>query len=209
MKWKKPLRWVAIILDIVIVLAMAGGYVVMKSSWFHQYVLAKIIEEGQAATGGRLDVQNWNIHLSPLRAHLYGVVVHGKEPSSTKPLLEIQELTVGVSARSLLHRKLQLTELVIKRPVVNVLVAKNGENNIPEPPPSKTSSNTTVWNLAVGHTLLSNGEVYYNDKQIQLDADLYELTTEMADYNMRTILLWHITLMPSSVQLRRVQSSIR
>ena len=179
MKWKKPFGWAAVVIGMVIFVVMVGVFIVVKTSWFHQHVLAKIMEEGQTATGGKLDVQNWDAHFSPLRADLYGVVLHGTEPASAKPLLQIQELTVGVSASSLLHRKLQLTEVLIKHPVANVLVANNGKNNFPTPAPKKTSSSANVWNLAVGHTLLSNGEVYYNDKKSELDADLHELRTEI------------------------------
>jgi translocation and assembly module TamB len=179
MNWKKSLRWAAIVIGIVIVGIGLGGFVVVKTSWFHHYVLAKIMEEGRTATGGKLDVQNWDVRFSPLRADLYGVVLRGTEAAGEKPLLQIEELTVGLSLSSLLHRKLQLTELLIRHPVVNVLVGKNGDNNLPTPPAQKTSSNTNVWNLAVGHTLLGDGEVYYNDKKSQFDADLYELTTEI------------------------------
>src|SRR5579862_4779294 len=179
MNWEKPIRWAAIGIGIIVVVVMVGGIAVMKTSWLHQYVLAKIMEEGQTATGGKLDVQSWGLHLSPLRADLYGVVLHGTEPAGTPPLLQVQELTVGVSVAALLHGKLQLTELLIENPIANVQLANNGTNNLPAPPPKKTSSSTSVWDLAVGHTLLSNGKVYYNDKKSELDADLYELRTEV------------------------------
>jgi translocation and assembly module TamB len=179
MNWKKLVRWTAMVIGVIIFVIVGGGFVVLKTSWFHHYVLAHIMEEGQTATGGKLDVQDWDVHVSPLRADLYGVVLHGTESVNAKPLLQIQELTVGINASSLLHRKLQLTELLIKNPIANVQVANNGTNNLPTPPPAKTSSNTNVWTLAVGHTLLSHGEVYYNDKKSQLDADLYQLRTEI------------------------------
>ena len=139
MNWKKLLRWTAMVIGVVILVLVGGGFVVLKTSWFHHHVLAHIMEEGQTATGGKLDVQDWDVHVSPLRADLYGVVLHGTESVNAKPLLQIQELTVGISASSLLHRKLQLTELLIKNPIANVQVANNGTNNLPTPPPAKTS----------------------------------------------------------------------
>jgi AsmA family len=179
MNWKKALRWTAAILGILVLIVVFGGYVLLKTPWFHNYVLAKIIEEGQTATGGKLNVQNWGLHFKPLTTDLYGIVLHGTEPPSAKPLLQADRLTVGVSLRSLLHRKLQLTELLVQHPVANLLVSSNGNNNIPTPPPNKTKSTTNLWDLAVGHTLLSNGEVNYNDKKSRLDADLYDLKTEI------------------------------
>jgi translocation and assembly module TamB len=179
MKWRRILGWSAAILGIFLIVLLVGGYIALKTPWVHHYVLAKIIEEGQTATGGKLEVQNWDLHFRPLTADLYGIVLHGTEPPNTKPLLEADRLTVGVSARSLLHRKLQLTELLIQHPVVNVLVGSSGKNNFPTPPPKKSQSSTTVWDLAVGHTVLNNGDVYYNDKKSELNADLFDLRTKI------------------------------
>lgn len=180
MNWKKALRWTAAILGVISVLVVLGGYVLLRTSWFHNYVLTMIVEQGHSATGGKLNVQNWDLHFRPsLTADLYGIVVHGTEPASSKPLLQADRLTVGVSLGALLHRKLQLTELLVEHPVANVMIGSNGNSNVPTPPQKKSQSTTTVWDLAVGHILLSNGEVYYNDKKSQLDADLYDLRTEV------------------------------
>ncbi len=179
MNWKKAIRWTATIVGVVVVVLLVGGYVVLRTHWFKHYVLAKIEEEGQSATGGKLNVQNWDVHFSPLRVDLYGVILHGTEQQGARPLLAVQELRVGISLSALLHEKLQLTELLIQNPVASMVVSRNGENNFPAPPPKKTQSSTNIWNLAVGHTLLSNGEIYYNDKKSQLNADFYQLRTEI------------------------------
>src|SRR5206468_10761772 len=47
-------------------------------------------------------------------------------------------------------------------------------------PPSKSNSHTNVFDLAVGHVALSNGEVNYKDKKMPLDADLHHLATEIS-----------------------------
>jgi translocation and assembly module TamB len=178
MNWRKLFRWMAAILGILVLVLLVGGHFVLKTSWFHHYVLTEIIEQGQSATGGKLEVQNWDLHFRPLTIDLYGIVLHGAEPPNGKPLLEAARLTVGVSLRSLLHRKLQLSELLIQHPIANVLVSSDGKNNFPTPPKNSTST-TTVWDLAVEHTLLYHGEVYYNDRKSRLNADLFDLRTEI------------------------------
>ena len=179
MKWKRILGWIAAILGAFIVILVLGGYVALKTPWVHRYVISQIMESGQTATGGKLQVQNWSLHFRPLTVDLYGIVLHGTESPDAKPLLEADRLTVGVSVRSLLHRKLQLSELLIQHPVLNVSVNRDGKNNLPTPPPKKSQSTTTVWDLAVGHALLNNGEVYYNDKKSEIKADLFDLKTEI------------------------------
>ncbi|HXY03989.1 MAG TPA: translocation/assembly module TamB domain-containing protein [Terriglobales bacterium] len=177
MDWKKPLRWMAAIVGVVVF--AVGTYSMLRSTRFHHYVLAKIVEEGQNATGGKLEVQNWGLHFLPLRVDLYGIVLHGTEPADTGPLLQIQELTVGVDLRSLLQRKPRLTELLIQRPIANLIVQSDGKKNVPTPSPQHTNGSTNIWDLAVGHVLLSDGEISYNDAAIPLDADLYDLKTEI------------------------------
>ncbi len=180
MNWKKFFRTAFIITDVLFIALVLGGYIVYRTTWFHRFVLSEIVEQGETATGGKLDVQNWDLHFQPLKADLYGIVLHGTEPPTARPLLQADRLTVGVSLRSLVHRKLQLTELALQHPVVNLLVNPAGKNNFPTPPPKKnTQSSTTVWDLAIAHTLLTNGEVYYNNKKSELDANLYDLKTEV------------------------------
>src|SRR5581483_7340177 len=172
MNWKKFFRRAFIITDVLFIALVLGGYIVYRTTWFHRFVLSEIVEQGETATGGKLDVQNWDLHFQPLKADLYGIVLHGTEPPTARPLLQADRLTVGVSLRSLVHRKLQLTELALQHPVVNLLVNPAGKNNFPTPPPKKnTQSSTTVWDLAIAHTLLTNGEVYYNNKKSELDAN--------------------------------------
>ena len=178
MNWKKTFRWAGAIISGLMVVVLAGGYFFLKTPQFHRYVLARIVEQAQTATGGRLELRNWGFHLSPLTVDLDGIVLHGTEASGAPPLLQADRITIGVNARALLHRKIQLSEILIQHPVANLSLAADGKTNLPTAP-TQSSSNITIWNLAVGHALLTNGEIYYNDKKIALNADLYDLRTEI------------------------------
>jgi translocation and assembly module TamB len=178
MNWKKTAGWTGAVLAALFVVLLVGGYIVLKTPWFHQYVLAKIAEEGRAGTGGTLNVQAWDVHFFPLKVDLYGVVLRGTEPRESKPLLQADKLTVGVNFQALLARKLQLSEILIQHPVVDVRVDLRGKNNLPTPPP-KPASNTTIWTLAIGHTVLNDSAIYYNNVETPLTADLYDLHSEI------------------------------
>jgi translocation and assembly module TamB len=180
MKGKQVIRWVGIVVSILAFLAVLGGYIVLKSPQFHQYVLAKLIEQVQRTTGGRLEVENWEFHVSPMAVNLYGITLHGTEGPEQRPLLEAEELTVGVSTHALLGRKLRLTELLVQHPVASLQVDQDGKTNIPIPA-EKTGSTTssTLWDLAVAHTLLSGAQFYYNDKEKRFRAELNDLRTKV------------------------------
>jgi len=180
MKGKQLIRWLGAVVAMLIFFALLGSYIVPKTPQFHQYVLAKIIARVQSSTGGKLEVESWNFHLSPMVVNLYGITLHGTEGREQKPLLKVDQLTIGVSLRALLGRRLQLTELLVQHPIASLLVDREGKTNIPRPPENATSSSSiTVWDLAVAHALLSQGEVYYNEQESNFRAELYDLRSSV------------------------------
>ncbi len=179
MRWKRIIGWAAGIIISLLVVVFVAGYFVLRSRAFHQYVLAKIVQQGSEATGGKVEVSNFDFRISTLTAHVYGFTIHGTEPRTEKPLLHVDKITVGLKILSVLHHRVNLSELLIEHPVVHIVVDKNGRNNIPVPSAPKTkSSETNVFDLAVGHVLLNNGEMDYNDRKIPLNADVRDLRAE-------------------------------
>lgn len=178
MNWRKILRRTALFVGLLISAIVVAGFLLLRSQWFHRAVLVEIVQKAQAATGGQLNIRRWGFRLHPLTIELYDIVLHGSEPAAAQPLLQIEKLTVQVKLGALLERKLQLSELLIEHPIVNLTVNGDEKNNLPTPP-AKTKSNTTVWTLAVGHTSLTHGEVFYNNKHSKIDADLYNLRTQI------------------------------
>src|SRR5437667_1934606 len=178
--WRKTLGWTAAIFGAVLLFVIVGGVLLLRSSAFHSYLLAKIVQGAGEATGARVELQNFNLHIKTLTADVYGLTVHGTERAGEKPLLQIQHARVGVKIISIFHRKVNLSELLVENPVANLVVNKEGRSNLPEPPPSKGSSNTSVFDLAVGHVLLTNGEIDLKDRKIPVDANLSNLRTEIS-----------------------------
>lgn len=177
---KQFVRWIAAVLASLIVLIVLASYIVPKTPQFHRYVLAKIIEQVQRTTGGKLEVENWDFRFSPMVVTLYRITLHGTEGPEQKPLLAAEKVTIGVSARELWGRKLQLTELLIQHPVASLRVNQDGKTNVPTPPEkTRSPAPITVWNLAVAHALLSRGEVYNNNHERRFSAELYDLQTEV------------------------------
>src|SRR5205807_1741404 len=84
----------------------------------------------------------------------------------------------------------------VEHPVAHLLIDKQGRTNIPQPTaPKQQSSSINVFDLAVGHALLNNGEIYYNDRESSLDADVYDLRTDVTfDYLATRYRGWHSLL---------------
>ena len=180
MSGKKILGWIWAITTMLTLVIMLGGYLLLKSSGFHRFVLATIIQQAEEATGGRVELQNYDFHFSKLSADVYGVVIHGTEKDTEHPLLTLDRLYINLKIVSLLRHKVDLNEIIIQHPVVHLISDKNGRSNIPEPKtPKKQSSNTNVFDLGIKHVLLANGEIYYNQERTPMNAELHNLQTEI------------------------------
>jgi translocation and assembly module TamB len=173
------MRWTLAILGMLLLAAFVGGYLFLRSTSFQQYALRKIIENVNEATGGRAEIRHLDFQLSTLTVYLYDVTLHGTEAPTDPPLAHLDKLTVGIKIQSLLRRQITLSDLEIEHPVVYVRVDRNGKSNIPQSTHQSSGSNTSVFDLAVRHALLSNGEINYNDAETPLDAELYGLRTEI------------------------------
>jgi translocation and assembly module TamB len=179
MRWKRIIGWTAATLGILIVIGVVGGLLFLRTESFRQVAIRTIVKDVDESTGGRAKVRNFDFQLSTLTARLYDITIHGHELASQPPLLHVDKLTVGLTIPSILRRKVNLKELSIEHPVVHVWIDHEGKSNLPQSPQKQSSSNTSVFDLAVGHVKLSNGEADYNDATIPVNADLYGLKTEI------------------------------
>src|ERR1035437_9043053 len=178
MKWKRIIGWALAGIVMLLLVAAIGGYVYLKSSSFQQFALHKLVEQADSATGGRTEIGWIDFSLSTLTAHLYNITVRGTEGPEQPPLLHADKLTVRIKILSALRRQVALSELLIEHPVVHLQVSRAGKNNLPPAPPSR-GSHTSVFDLAVEHVQLTNGEINYNDRKTPLEADLYDLATDI------------------------------
>src|SRR5271166_3741412 len=179
MNWKRRIGWAALTVVTLVVLSAIGGYLYLKSTSFNRFALRKITQEADLATGGKTAIGAVDFRLSTLTANLYDITLRGTESQSQPPLLHADKLTVRLKIVSALHRQVSLRELLILHPVAHVQVSRDGKNNLPTAPPSQSSSQTSIFDLGVEHAQLTNGEIDYNDRKIPVDADVYDLGTDI------------------------------
>ena len=186
MNWRKIIGWTLASLTGLILIGAVAGYFYLGSSGFREFALRKIIAQAEQSTGGHAQIHSLDFNLSSLTAHLYGIVIRGKEAPDAPPLLQIDKLTVGLKIRSVIHRDISLSELLIEHPVVYLQIDRGGNSNLPQAPPQNSSSNTSIFQLAVGHVALSRGEINYNDRKTPMDADLHNLRTDIRFESLAT-----------------------
>ncbi len=174
-RWKRVLAWSFGILFALIIVVVVGIYVALHSQKVHNYVLNLAQEKMSAALNTRVQLQNFALHLHNLGLDLYGLTVYGSGPGAGQPLLQVDHIGLGVRVISAVHRTWNLDRVTVDHPVANMIVAANGENNLPQMQSSGSSSNTNLFDLAIRHIVLDRGVVYYNDRAAPLYADLDDL----------------------------------
>ena len=174
-RWKRFVAWSGLIVLGLIVIVTASVAVLLHNNQFHRYLLNKAQTTASQSLNVTVSVQNFALHFSPLGLDVYGVIVHGAAPYAETPVLELQHARVGIGISSLIHLKWYLTDLRLDSPVVRVFVDQHGLSNLPKPKPSKSKSNTTIWDLGIRHSVIDHGEVYYNAEATPLAADLHDL----------------------------------
>ena len=179
---RKVFAWISGITLLLTILIAVIIAVLLHSQKFHQYIITKVQTAAAESLGTRLDLQNFALNFNPLSLDVYGVTLHGAAPYPNVPVLQLQHAHVGIRIVSFLQRKWYLSDVQIDHPVVQVFVDKQGVSNIPKPKPSNSKSNTTIWDLGIRHTVLDNGEIYYNAQATPLQADLHDLNL-LATYN--------------------------
>jgi translocation and assembly module TamB len=179
MKWKTPIRRILLLLASLILILPIGGYIVIHTAAFHRFVIRKIIETTQESTGEQLTIGKLAIDWGQLKVDVYGLILR-KPSMHAPPFLTCDHLGVGVKVLSWWRHKIALSELVLDRPVVRVLVTSQGQTNLPHSnAPLQESSSDKLFDLAVGHFELNSGELDYNDQEIPLSADLRDLRAQV------------------------------
>lgn len=176
---KRKLGLIALVLAAFVVILVVASVFVLRSNGFHRYLLAKLQEKASTALGGPVQINNFVLHLHTLSAEAYGITIRGSEPKTSRPLAQVDQLSVQIKIVSLIHKQVDLKEIILRHPVVNLLIKQDGSSNLPTPPKSNSSGSTNVFDLGIQHVLLSEGEVYYNDVEKPLNAELHDLQFEI------------------------------
>ncbi len=114
---------------------------------------------------------DYAIQWSPLRVTLKGVVVGGTEGNFAKPLADLPNVEIGLAWGALLHKRADLTQLILDRPAVNLGFNQAGRSNLPTRSGSEAPSASKLQ-IPVQHAAVRNGELRYNDSPRRIDADL-------------------------------------
>ena len=184
MNWGKVIKRTLLVAAGVVVLVTGAAYVIVHTKAFGNFVLEKVIQEAESATGSRVEIRSMQINWSKLAVDIYGLVIEGRGAPPESPLFQANHVLVDLKIVSILRHKVDLSALVVDQPVLDLRVTARGETNIPKSStPSSANPLDTIFDLAIGHLQVNSGEVLYKDATVPLDVNVRDFQAD-AHYGM-------------------------
>ncbi|HEU5409928.1 MAG TPA: translocation/assembly module TamB domain-containing protein [Candidatus Acidoferrales bacterium] len=170
-RWTIRIFWGLLLLVIAIAVFLA---VILNTGtadrWARNYIVKKIA----TSTGARVELRGFQFSLSGLSADLDDFTLHGRETPAQPPFFHADHIHVSAHIISLLRHKVSLADVQVAQPSIFITVDKNGQSNLPVPPPKNKKSTPfkqQLFNLEIANLKISNGVLIFNDQKIPLDVE--------------------------------------
>jgi translocation and assembly module TamB len=172
--WVEHLLWV---LGTWTLLFIALSIIAVGSGLANPLLRRILISRVQSLTGAKVEIRTVTVGWFSLNATINGLVVHGKEPADTEPLLSVEQARVGLRIDSFWGRRVGLNDLILEEPRLHVRVEKDGSNNLPRLPESKSKQPAVqrLLDLRVHHVEIKDGWILYNNVKSILGVEGGEL----------------------------------
>jgi len=159
--WLEHLIWV---LSTWAALLIVLGVLAVGSGLANPLIRRILVHRIEVLTGTRVEIRTVSMGWFSLNATINGLVIHGKEPADTEPLLSVEQARVGLRIDSFWGRRVGLNDLVLDQPRLHIRVEKNGANSLPTPKRADTKEPglQKLVDLRVHRLEIKNGWVLYN-----------------------------------------------
>jgi translocation and assembly module TamB len=154
------------------VLLALSVVIILPSSWFREKVRARIMDEVERASGGRIEVGSFRFDWTTMTAEVAPFVLHGTEPAGQPALFRAESVRVGLKIVSVLKKDIDIDSLFVDQPGINILIDEKGVTNFPRPKIQRRNARDPIEQLialAVRTITLRNGTLHYGDEKIPLD----------------------------------------
>lgn len=210
----RRLRWFAVGLLLLLVLAVGTGWYVLQSEWFANYVRERVIQVASEATGARVELRRFRFDYSKLSVVLDGLVLHGSEPANAPALLSVKRVQVDLTLISLWRRQVDLRSLSVEEPRVYLEVRPDGTTNIPGPKKKRDSQGPPLeplFQASIGRYAIRNGVLQVADRKTPFEATGRNLKADLTLDRVRKEYMTELALDPlnASYDGRKVEASIQ
>ena len=160
-----------------------AGLLILQSPWLREKIRARMVEEIENATGGRVELAKFDFDWRALTAEARGLAIHGDEGAGQAPLFRAASIQVGLRILSFWEKRVDLQSVVVTRPEVNLIVYPDGRTNMPHPKVARRGNKgtlETVLDLAIKRFRISDGTIRANVRTLPLDVAGEDLEAHVA-----------------------------
>ncbi len=162
--------WIEAAIGVVLLAATFFLVWYVRSPRFADLVRRKTIAALEDATGGRVELHAFHWNLFKLEFEADDLTIHGLEAPDERPYAHADRIYIRLHIISFVEKRINVKDLGLEHPVVHLIVNPDGTTNAPEP---KVRSNAApvqqLFDLAIDHLNLSNGQLLVNDRTLPLD----------------------------------------
>jgi translocation and assembly module TamB len=173
------LRWLLVVVPLAVLILFAGAALVLHSQAFQAYALRKITQSASESTGAQIHVQSMAVKWYPLAIELSGISAQNPAAISETPLFSANRVQVSLEMWALLHRRVEVHDLVVDHPIVDIRTESDGRTNLPTPLQSDQST-SSGFAVRIGHLVIQNGLLQYDDRRIPLSVELRGFRTQVS-----------------------------
>jgi translocation and assembly module TamB len=152
-----------------------------------------LVHRLETLSGARVEIRTVSVGWFSLDATINGLVLRGKEPADTEPLLSVEQARVGLRIDSFWGRRVGLNDLILQQPRLHLRVEKDGTNNLPTLPrsASKGPSLLRLINLRAHHVEIKDCWILYNNVKslVALEGGDLQLTVDVSGSAERPVYL--------------------
>jgi translocation and assembly module TamB len=174
----KVLRWTLMVLPLAVVALFAAAALILHSAAFQAYALHKITQIASESTGTQIQIQRMTVAWRPFAVEFTGVTAQNPAAPSETPLFSAARLQIGLQLWPLLHRQVQVRDVLLDHPSVYISTDATGRTNLPTFKSNDQSPNSALA-VQIAHFVIQDGLVRYEDRQIPLSAELTGFRTQV------------------------------
>jgi translocation and assembly module TamB len=155
----------------------------IHSAWFSDLVRARLIATIQNATGGKVQIGSFSFNPDTLNAQVTNLVIHGREPAASPPLVAIGSIEIGLKLRSVWRQDVDVQYVSLNRPEIHFLVNPDGTTNLPVPKRrNRKAAIEQLLDLKIKHLSVAGGLLQVNDRKVPLHFASQDIGL-LLDYN--------------------------
>ena len=176
-RWPRRVRIVLVL----ILLAAITVFALFELGIAERWARDAFIQQVETATGARVEVGGFHLHVLRLHAEIDNLTVHGLEARSAPPLFHADHVVAGITILSFFHREFKLDQFIVEGPQITVRFAKDGSSNLPTPKVRRNKGpwQETLFNLKIGFLELKNGSVAFNDQRVPLAVKGHDIAFQL------------------------------